>query len=79
MRSTTANDHANPSASRLPERDELLARLSEKYGVRHGVEELDRSRLLHIVDTFDFLAQHLPSDGGVDLARVALEQHMAAK
>ena len=76
MLSTNANEHA-PG---LPERSELLTRLSEKYGVRHDdIDSLDRSRLLHIVDTFDFLVQNLPVEAAVESARRALQPHMAVK
>jgi hypothetical protein len=80
MPTTNATALVTVAATGLPERGELLTRLHEKYGVRHGdVEGLDRSRLIHIVDTFDFLAQHLPIEGAVESARKALQQHMVAK
>jgi hypothetical protein len=44
-----------------PDRRELLALLSEKYGVSTPeMEALDRTALMRVADTFDFLTNNLP-------------------
>ena len=44
-----------------PDRRELLVMLSEKYGVAPTeVEALDRTALMRVADTFDFLTNNLP-------------------
>jgi hypothetical protein len=44
-----------------PNKQELLALLSEKYGVSNPeVAALDRTALMRVADTFDFLTNNLP-------------------
>jgi hypothetical protein len=46
-----------------PHRRELIAMLSEKFGVSQAdAQALGRAGLLRIVDTFDFLSNNLPSN-----------------
>ena len=79
MPTTNSNDRANPPIA-LPGRNELLTRLIDNYGVpRRDVEDLDRSRLMGVVDTFDFLVQHLPVEGAVEAARATLPRHIAPR
>ena len=80
MSSVMSTNREDPSKRAvLPERGELLTRLEEQHGIRNcEVEALDRSRLMRIVDTFDFLVQHLPSEGAVEAARTILRKDIAA-
>jgi hypothetical protein len=53
--------HSTNTASALPERRELIDLIAARYGVVHDdIEGLDRTRLISIFDTFEFLAHHLP-------------------